>query len=132
MISSNARVGFLKSAAVRAFPVLMRPAAANVPSMRERASRFPPSSTTATAPVVLRRRSSDNAAATTFSAPASVKVFFSTTCAGTAVENRRRATDAIAGMSCTILWLIGGLPQFVTIALARGVMMTRMTCSTAG
>jgi len=85
MISSNVRVGFLKSAAVRALPTEMVAPAANVPSSRSSTMRLPPSSTTAMAPPgALSRRASPIAVATTCRAPSSVSAFFSATCASTA------------------------------------------------
>ena len=51
--SSKNFVGFLNSAAVRAFPMEMFAPALNVPSIRSTAIRLPPSSTTAITPVVL-------------------------------------------------------------------------------
>src|SRR5262245_8997076 len=82
MISSNALVGRLKSAAVRALPIEILAPAAKVPSNRSSAIRLPPSSTTAmTPPGALFFFAYATAPAITFLAPSIVSVFFSTVCA---------------------------------------------------
>jgi hypothetical protein len=82
MMSSNAFVGRLNKAAVRALPMEMLAPAANVPSSRSSAIRLPPSSTTAmTPPGALSFLASTTAAAMTFFAPSSVSVAFCAVCA---------------------------------------------------
>src|SRR5436309_2390384 len=81
MICSNALVGFLKSAAVRALPMEMLAPAAKVPSIRSSAMRLPPSSTTAmTPPGALLFLASAFAAAMICSAPESVSVCLLAVC----------------------------------------------------
>jgi hypothetical protein len=101
--SSKTRVGLLKSAAVRALPIEMLAPAANVPSNRSSAIKFPPSSTTAiTPPGAFLAAPSAFAAAITLRAPSSDSEGLSSVCADAAPANATNNAAPLTSFFITI------------------------------